>query len=325
MAKYLDLQGLQQYDNKIKEHIDGRIKDKGCLNLTSYQSHKSYIIFRVDDAMLDWPIELCLYDNDVSKRIVTHTYSEVGDYIITISGTNPHYIDWGDGSALTERQSEFQGLGYTVGPDGLPEHQEHFGDAPSILEVYYGSNLGFNSGYHANCVELSCVKYPQNSSRIGSFVNCHSLKELQLGDTISGITGTFSGAQKISRINFGRFSNISSIPCGMFCGCYSLIDIDIPNAVTSIGNDAFSECESLKEISIPTVTQIDDYAFYDCKSLCKLTISKDVSLLGDNIFSNVILSDLIIKGSPTETEINSLVTALQNSGIEFYSNYRLLY
>ena len=46
--------------------------------------------------------------------------------------------------------------------------------------------------------------------------------------------------------------------------------------VTSIGEDAFRDCESLTSVVIPdSVTTIGDYAFYDCSSLTSITVDED--------------------------------------------------
>lgn len=50
--------------------------------------------------------------------------------------------------------------------------------------------------------------------------------------------------------------------------CESLINIEIPNGITSIGSRAFSECTSLKSIEIPgSVAEIEDEAFFRCANL----------------------------------------------------------
>ena len=48
----------------------------------------------------------------------------------------------------------------------------------------------------------------------------------------------------------------------------SLIEFDIPNSVTYIGDYAFADCTSLTNVTIPnSVTSIGEAAFYDCTSL----------------------------------------------------------
>ena len=61
---------------------------------------------------------------------------------------------------------------------------------------------------------------------------------------------------------------VTSIGERAFYDCDSLESIVIPNGVTTIGNSAFYECYSLKSIVIPnSVTTIGNYAFTDCYSL----------------------------------------------------------
>ena len=51
-------------------------------------------------------------------------------------------------------------------------------------------------------------------------------------------------------------------------------DVVIPNGVTSIGEEAFKNCDSLTSITIPdNVTSIGDHAFYDCSSLTSINVA----------------------------------------------------
>ncbi len=86
-----------------------------------------------------------------------------------------------------------------------------------------------------------------------------------------------------------------------FSDCSSLKEIIIPDSVTLIGDEAFSDCSSLKEIIIPdSVTLIGDEAFSDCSSLKEIIIPDSVTLIGDEAFSDCSsLKEIIIPDSVT--------------------------
>ncbi len=59
----------------------------------------------------------------------------------------------------------------------------------------------------------------------------------------------------------------------------------ISEGVTSIGNDAFSYCEQITEISLPTsLRSIGEYSFYYCRALISINIPANVSSIGKYAF-----------------------------------------
>ena len=59
----------------------------------------------------------------------------------------------------------------------------------------------------------------------------------------------------------------------------------IPNSVTTIGDSAFSFCDSLTSINIPnSVTTIEDGAFKGCGSLTIINIPNSVTTIGNGAF-----------------------------------------
>ena len=80
---------------------------------------------------------------------------------------------------------------------------------------------------------------------------------------------------------------VTSIGDNAFSDCGSLGSITIPSGVTSIGYSAFSECDSLQSIEIPaSVTSIGAQAFYGCGSLQSIEIPASVTSIGDNAFED---------------------------------------
>lgn len=67
----------------------------------------------------------------------------------------------------------------------------------------------------------------------------------------------------------------------------SLQSITLPDSITHIGNDAFSNCFSLESVTLPeSIIYIGDYAFGNCFSLESITLPESLTAIKGNPFAN---------------------------------------
>ena len=96
------------------------------------------------------------------------------------------------------------------------------------------------------------------------------------------------------------YDRVASLPNSALSNS-QIIEIEIPDSVTSLGFACFADCNSLSSVTIGSgVTQLPDDCFRNCFSLSVITIPDRITSLGVNCFYNSSsLSSIIIPDSVT--------------------------
>ncbi|WP_454969434.1 leucine-rich repeat protein [Eubacterium sp.] len=131
-------------------------------------------------------------------------------------------------------------------------------------------------------------------------------------DKTNGVL-TFSGSGEINDYSYSNKSpfyknadiktvkigtGITTIGNELFSGCSSLTEVTIPDSVTRIGKSAFKSCSSLSSVDIPnSVTTLGDYIFENCKGLLNITIPDRVTSIGVRAFDNCSMLKSAVIGS----------------------------
>lgn len=111
--------------------------------------------------------------------------------------------------------------------------------------------------------------------------------------------------------------NVTSIGQKAFMDCDSLISITLPNSITSIEDNAFYGCSALTTITLSeNVTNIGKEAFAYCAHLTNITIPSSVTSIGDYAFSYCYsLSTIII---PSNVKTLGIGVFKENNFITIY-------
>ncbi len=144
--------------------------------------------------------------------------------------------------------------------------------------------------------------------------------EIRIPDGVTVIEeDTFYWREKLTKVIFGKDSNLIEIGAGAFEHCRSLTSINLPNSVESIGVWAFASC-ALTSIELPSkLKTIHSTSFNYCDNLTKITVptialsSITGSSPADNYKNNV--KELTINGGTVISESD-----FKNVSYAYYAN-----
>lgn len=167
-----------------------------------------------------------------------------------------------------------------------------FNDSP-IEEMWYE---GFEYCYNLKSVSFGSAF---KATSIGLFSECMNLTEIKIPESVQEIPlACFSRCTSLKKVVIPH--SIAKIEGSAFLDCNSLENIKITGdkacECTFVDFLAFKNCESLKEISFPSLSTIGYTAFANCINLSSVTINtnKDAEIrMGEHAFDNCVnLKDL---------------------------------
>jgi hypothetical protein len=101
--------------------------------------------------------------------------------------------------------------------------------------------------------------------------------------------------------------SVKQFGVGVFGGCSSLYEVNIPHSLTELGIEFFSCC-AFSEIEIPsTVNKIGDRAFWG-SSLSNIIIPSSITAIGEEAFCESSLKQIILPNSITEIADNTFMS-----------------
>ena len=184
---------------------------------------------------------------------------------------------------------------------------------------------------------------------IDSFFNCSKIESISIPNTITNIKGnSFSGCSELKTIYINDLNNWCKIKFGGtdYRGYYvspfdndfqydlilngkSITSLDIPEAITTIGDGTFWGCYKLKDINMSNnIASIGDYTFYGCSGLTQITLSDSITSIGKYTFNNCSnLTSITIPDSVTKygEYILSRCTSLEYISIPFIYSMNYLF
>ena len=118
--------------------------------------------------------------------------------------------------------------------------------------------------------------------------------------------------------------SVSSIGEYAFSNCISLKSVTIPNSVTGIGNYAFANCIGLTSVTIPnSVTGIGNYAFANCIGLTSVTIGNNVTSIGYSTFTDCTnLTSVTIPNSVISMTYSTFMRCRNLENVTFEENFQ---
>ena len=163
-----------------------------------------------------------------------------------------------------------------------------------------------NSSAFKYCSELKSVSIPSSIKKIGlyAFKGCRDLTAVYINDLEAWCKIEFAYIDREE--DSTNESNPLHFAKRLFLNGEEVVNLEIPNTITSIRRFAFYGCTGIKTVNIPnTVISIEEGAFEKCEGISSITIPNSVVNMGKCSFSGCLnLKELFIEDSDNVLTFN---------------------
>lgn len=147
-----------------------------------------------------------------------------------------------------------------------------------------------------------------------TFLGCSNLKKVNMPTSLEKIGNSAFQEAGISTISIP--GTVTSIGNDAFFQCNSLESIVLEEGITDTGEASVWQCPNLKSVTLPkTLTNIRKDFLCNCRALTSITIPENVTQIEGYAFSDSGITDAYIKAHPT-TLTTIISTAFGNSPCE---------
>ena len=262
--KYIKRNASKFFDDILedKKYFDFVIREK----LLTLKDTKLLIELTTQKKLIEKTSSLLEYQNKTYSidEIVKDQMKE-----LSVDTTSKSYIRKSFGLRLIKNETEYEIISYK-GKDTIVIVPDNIEGKPvtSIADGAFSPTYrGIKEEIRNLRRNITSITLPDTITRIGNrcLWDLSSLTSLTLSKGLKEIP--------CSEFNFHKQSFIK--------GCTNLTSLVIPEGVEIIGNHAFSDYQSnLKHITLPsTLKTINEYSFYDCRSLEELDIPEGVTTI----------------------------------------------
>lgn len=242
-----------------------------------------------------------------AKENCAHTYIAIVSVEATCT-TNGEVVYSCNKCGDTKTQSH-AAFGHTVS-DGWCVLCGMQANASEGLEYRYSSELG---GYIVTgigtctdtIIKISDTYKEKPVVMIGekAFKGCGDIKSVEIPDTVKSIAPeAFANCKELTGVTFSSTSMLDKIDDKAFFYCVKLSNINFPESLTYIGTAAFKYCPNIAtDLVIPdAVTTLGGEAFFACYHIRSLKIGTGITqILNDTFFCCVDLETLILPATLT--------------------------
>lgn len=162
----------------------------------------------------------------------------------------------------------------------------------TLTYTYNGKSYTIDdSNYNNTVLQSVTFEQPSNITTIGSYAfnSCTKLKSIVIPNSVTSMgTAAFKGCISLTDVRFQTNAdgtvNLKTIPTQCFRYC-PFTSIEIPEGITTIGDEAFQFNFYLKTMKLPnTLTTIGTHFLCDAKSITTLTIPASVNYIDGAAF-----------------------------------------